>query len=669
MTGWGDVRRLWVPACFCLLAVIVFATQFAGTGFGVKGQHYAWVSSHNLAIASRATPENGFVGHARSYLDADGAPDYLYFDRYPPFYSALLGALIHLTEDLATKVWIARQLMLVIYVLTMLFSWVLLRRLGMDRRLALVGVTLAFSGHVLLRYRELVDFDPPALAGMMLLLYVIARVKLEGRERWSRLTVATLVAVGFGSNFLALAVLGLWAVMEAAGLLWRREPALEQRLRAVLRHDATRMLLLGAVWSALALGYNLAHEMARRDVPAGETGIIQSLQRRLPGGEVIENWQPDYDRFFSTVEWRLLRWFFPLDEQSDSLLHRRVSLPLLLLVVYLYLRRQPASRRLLLFLTAFTGLIMLFVMINLTWFHGFKTNYALGFALVFWMALFGKVRQGLLTNVLLLLALTLFAYSALDVEAKYRAWHEPAAVYTDDYNRILQRIGRSGSVVYSDPARQDREITRPKYILSFYLGDNYLATRVEDADYMVANRDYLALPDGDDVGMRLFDTQTPENSVGFLFDLRGEAIGEPGGLSPHYNFGNEVALGRWELRESVEVQPCQRVRVESWWQPVVPPQADYNLLLALTDADGRFVASADAPMVSGDTREWMPGSWYPDGRRLEIPCDAAPGEFSMIFSVYDPDSDEANDKLLMINADGSEGETWLYLTTLFINQE
>ena len=32
---------------------------------------------------SRATVANGFVGHARNLLYANGTLDYIYFDRYP----------------------------------------------------------------------------------------------------------------------------------------------------------------------------------------------------------------------------------------------------------------------------------------------------------------------------------------------------------------------------------------------------------------------------------------------------------------------------------------------------------------------------------------------------------------------------------------------------------
>ena len=153
------LRGLLVPALFCLLAVIVFATQFAGPGIGVG--HYGWVSSNSLSIMSRATPANGFVGHARTILNADGTLDYVYFDRTPVFFSAIVGALISLTDDLTLKVWIARQVMLTLFVLSMLFAWLLLRRLGATPLAALAGVALSCSAYWLHFYRELVDFSHP----------------------------------------------------------------------------------------------------------------------------------------------------------------------------------------------------------------------------------------------------------------------------------------------------------------------------------------------------------------------------------------------------------------------------------------------------------------------------------------------------------------------------
>ena len=666
------LRGLLVPALFCQLAVIVFATQFAGPGFGNR-HHYSLVSSHILAIVSRATVENGFVGHSRTFLNADGTLDYDYFDRAPVFFGALTGALISLTDNLATKVWIVRQVMHAIYVLTMLLAWRLLRRLGAAPLPALVMVTLSFSGYMLLYYREMFDLEPPALAGMMLLLLAIASAGQARRPDWRWLTLATLVALGLGRGFVSFGVLGLWFALEATGIVARRGLTAGERLRALARHEATRMLLLGMVWSGLLLSWNIAQEMVRRDVPLAETGIVDSLQRRLPGGDSDARRKLGYAEYTSVVERRLLRWYLPLDYESSRTAHRWVLLPVLVLIMCYSMKQRPARRNLLL-LTAFSGLAGVFVMINHTQYHEFTTMHALGFALVFWLALLGRLRQPRAVAALLVLSLALFLRTSLEVEARNSAHFRDTAVYTEDYDRILQQIGNGGQVIYSDEGLQDAvmNMNRARYVLGFYLGDNVLARSLDDARYIVSSREYLAvpasLPAGSREALQLHFTQTPDNQVGFLLDReQAEVRYLPEGLAPRHNFGGQLSLGHWELRDSVQVQPCQRIRVESWWQTIDPPQADYNLQLAMTDANGGFLVSADHGLTSGSTRDRAPDHWYPDGRILRIPCDAPAGEYSLIFSVYDPESNAASDKLPLIQADGSEGDRWLYLTTLFVS--
>ena len=583
------LRRLLIPALFCLLATIVFATQFAGTGIG-EG-HYAWVSSNTLSIMSRATLANGFVGHARNLLDANGTLDYYYFDRAPVFFSAIVGALIRLANDLPTKVWIARQAMLFLFVLSMLFAWLLLRRLGLKSMAALAAVTLGFSGYQPLYYRELVDFSQPALFGMLLLLYIIARVKLERRTRWRWLTVATLVAVSLGRVPVSLSVLGLWAAFEAAGLLWQCERPLRQRLRAILAHDATRMLLLGVIWILLMTGYNIAHEMARRAVPLEQTSLVDSMQRRLPGADNALALS-DFVGYAPLVAERLNRWFLPVNEAVTWGVPHWVPLLVIMFVLVFSLRQRPVLRVPLL-LTAFSGLAWIFGMINVTRYHEFMTMHVLGLALVFWLAVLRPLqRTPIYVFVMLLFGLTLFLRSNLRVEADHAPYFQSVAIYTEDYDRILQQIGSSGHVVYSEPAIQDRVVNAAKFVLEFYLADNVLSQRPDGADYIVSSRgEYLAQPPSlsadDREGLQLYFTRTPDNQVGFLFDREpAEVRFLPEGLAPRHNFGGELALGQWALHDSVQVQPCQRIHFESWWQVVQKPLINYSLQLALTDADG-----------------------------------------------------------------------------------
>ncbi|MCY4022499.1 MAG: hypothetical protein OXF32_03550 [Anaerolineaceae bacterium] len=665
----GRLQRTLVPAYFGLLAVIVFATQFAGTGFGNKA-HYSWASSHTLAIVSRATPANGFVGHSRTVMDAGGRLDYRYFDRSPFLFGALTGTLINLTDNLTLKVWIARQVMHVIFILTMLLAWRLLRRLGARPVPALVMVTLAFSGYQLIFYRELIDYSQPAFLASLLLLYVIARVKLERRERWRWLTIATLVAVSFGRVPVSLSVLGLWALVETAGILLRHDLTLAKRLRAIMAHDATRMVLLGGVWVLIMISYNFMQEMSRREVALEQTTLFDAMQRRLPGGGSASGWTEGYDAFSSITGRRLLRWYLPLDEVSGREAPQWLLLPVLVLIL-LYCGRQKPARRITLLLTAFSGLVWLFAMINVTAFHDFMTIQALGLALVFWLATLEHVRQPRIVAVLLALSLALFLRNHLEAEANNSENFRNTAIYTEEYDRILRQIGRSGQVVHSSRDWQDAVINRSPVILGFYLGDNILAESVEQADYLVAAHEILALPadqfDDGAEGWRLYRTLTPENRVAFLFDTTYVERHPPEDMVPTYNFGAEVALGRWHLQDSVQLRPCQRVNVESWWQALAPLQANYRLQLSLTDAEGLFLVSSDSGPSNGATQDWLPGNWYPDGRLLKVPCDAPAGEYPLILSVYDPASSAANDKLPLVNADGSAGDTWLYLTTLFVN--
>ena len=667
------LRRLLIPALFCLLAVIVFATQFAGPGIGVG--HYGWVSSNSLSLMSRATVANGFVGNSRTILNADGTLDYVYFDRTPVFFSAIVGALISLTDDLTLKVWIARQVMLTLFVLSMLFAWLLLRRLGATPLAALAGVALSCSAYWLHFYRELVDFSHPALLATLLLLYVIARVKLEGRERWFWLTVATLVAVSLGRVPVSLSVLGLWFMLEAGGILIRRDLSAMQRLRAILAHDATRMLLLGVVWILLMTGYNIAQEMARRDVPLEQTSLVDSIQRRLPGaGNALA--PSDFVGYAPLVAERLNRWFLPVNEAVTWGVPHWVLLLAIVFVLVFSLRQRPALRVPLL-LTAFSGLAWIFGMINVTRYHEFMTMHVLGLALVFWLAVLRPLqRTPVYVFVMLLFGLTLFLRSSLQVEEKNHEDFREYALYTEDYNHIRQLVGTHGQVVYSRHTLHGNIINVPPAVLSFYLGDNVLAERMEDAAWAVSSRgEYLSvptfLPSNDREGLLLYYTRTPENRVGFLFALEpaeAETRFLPEDLAPRHSFGGELALGHWALHDSVQVQPCQRVHFESWWQVVQKPLINYNLQLALTDADGRFVASTDHMLTSESTRLQEPANeWFLDARDLQIPCDTPAGEYPLLLIVFDPRSLELSDKLPLINDDGSEGDRWLYLTTLHVN--
>lgn len=675
-----ELRRLMIPALFVLITLIVFASQSGGVGFWDK--HHGWSSSHALAIMSRATPENFFVGHARTHSSNTGHIGYVYFDRYPFFFSALIGNLINLSDDLPTQVFIARQVMNVIFVLTMLFAFLLVNRLAANPLLALSIVLLTFSGYYLIYYRDMVHYDQPALLGMVILLYAIAVTKLEHKTRWRWLYIAAVVAVSLGRGYASYAVMGLWVLIEALGLLRRHDLSFGQRIRGILTHDSTRVLLLGLLWGGLMLSYNVIIEANRRDVDIRYTSIVDSALRRLPLDEEVPEFAapgkpvPPWGEFAAITADRVLRWFTPVKYQSSDTAISPWMLPLILValaVSTLFILRQPPARRLLLVLMAASGVLWIFFMIRLTYEHDYTTMYALGFGLVFYLAALSWLhRYRLAVIALLALSLALFALSSQRVYAENIDSIRASNIFTEDYNRVLHAIDGSKRHIYQTFPNFCAILNSKCYVLGFYLGDNYITGDLDHADYVLTSYIYHTsepfLPPGDEAGLLLLkQSLTPENTVAHLFDMaQAEVRHLPENLAPMFHFADELSLNQWELRESVVVQPCQRVYIESWWQMQNPPRANYSMQIAMVDSSGQAVGTVNTNLTTVPTQVWVPDVYFLDSRPLQVPCDAPPGEYPLVMSVYDPEQVAAAGSLPVSLPDGTPAENHVYLTTLFI---
>lgn len=672
--------RIAIPALFLLIAGIVFFTQTGGVGFWA-GSH-GWNSAHGLAIMTHATPENLFVGYALFNRSASGHTGYIYFDRYPFFFSASMQALMSLTDDLATKVWLVRQVMLAIFVATIGLAFLLVRRLVENPFLALAITLLAFAGYNLIYYRDMIHFDQPALLGMMLLLNMIAACKQGGRRRW--LYIGALAAVSMGRGYASFFILGLWFVAEAGGLLLRRDLTLIQRIRQLAAHDVSRVLILALIWAGALLAYNIVVEAWRREVPIQNTSVIESALRRLPVGHeggrntttASEGIPPAWADFAALELERIVRWFTPLNLGWDGDETAGWALPLggvAVAAAGIYVLRQQGDKRLLAFLTAFSGLVWLAFMINLTATHEFTIMYALGFALIFYTALLHWLgRWRFVPPLLLAASLGIFAFQHVRVYAENVDEIRRYDVYTQDYNRIYHAIEGSGRNIYHTFLNNCAIENSKCYVLGFYLGDNPMTPDYEIADYVLTGSIYHTskpfLMPGDDEGLQLlWRSLTPENTVAHLFDTAAaETRRIPDDVQTMFRFGDVLALQKWELRDSVDVQPCQRVAVESWWQMIDPPPVNYSMQIALVDSAGQPVSAANSPLTTLSTQIWVPDAYFLDARTVQIPCDAQPGEYPLVMSVYDPETVTAVGSLPVSLPDGTPSNDYIYLTTLFV---
>lgn len=78
------------------------------------------------------------------------------------------------------------------------------------------------------------------------------------------------------------------------------------------------------------------------------------------------------------------------------------------------------------------------------------------------------------------------------------------------------------------------------------------------------------------------------------------------------------------------------VLFDLWWRVRRPPQEDRSVLIHLLDAQGNRVAQGDGPPAAGAlaTSTWRPGNLLIDSRRLELPADLPPGDYTILVGMY-----------------------------------
>ena len=486
-----------------LLAGIVFLTQNRVVGFEpgyneLQPKHHGWVSSHTLAIIRHATWSNAFVGYAESIVSTDGQRDFDYFDRYPVFFSVAMNGLLSLKTRLSTQIYLAKQAMNLIFLMTLVMAFLLVRKLTGQTLAAAAIAVVSMSSPYLLFYKDMVHYDQPALLGMMLLLYAIALFKIDGRRRI--VYPAVLISVGLGRGYASLAVLGTWLILETLPLIRQRTG----RWSRFIRLTALRALILGVLWAGLCLSYNIAVESIRREVPPLQTSIVQSARNRLALNEEFNQSYLrilDWQTFLSDQTIRVVRWSFPVWEYEGSVALSTLILAGLFGVIILQARRLDPDRRLILLLMALSGPVWLIGMRNLSAFHDYTAMYYLGIPLAFYTALVARLRwPGAVWLALALLSLAVFTYRNDQIQALHDRIGHPFDSYTHDFMRIAEALPGPHPLIDLEDG-----VPFAPYALGFYLPDAFQAPESLADDVISKDKHWSA------------DNLTPANSHLFLF--------------------------------------------------------------------------------------------------------------------------------------------------------
>ena len=465
-------------------------------------KHHGSVSSNTLAIIVNSTLENGFVGYAVRDKDANNNVIYDYFNRYPVFYSAIFNRILALRPKLSSKIYLAKQVMNLIFVASLLVAFLICNKLIKNKLLSLTAVLVAFANPYLLFYKDMVHFDQPAIFGMLLLTYAIALYKIDGLK-WPVL-ISTLIAIGLGRGYASYGVLGLWLVVEAF-LIWRTHDLhFKQKVTAILKHLSFSMMVMGVLWGAGLLTYNTIVEARTRNISILSTSIVDSASRRLgfnqqfnTNFEEIINW-PSYVQLQIP---RIIKWIAPFKWPSPNLLLSLGLLAVVIAVIVIAIRRQPLEKKIVFILLAFSGFVWMTLMKNLAAFHDYTTMNFIGTSIAFYLSLLILLKPSRDAVVYLaLMGLMIYSSAIVQVRDLHETIGANISEYTYDFMQIDEVLNSKGNNIY-----MASEIPYGTFAAEFYMPDQYLSPQ-SIANYVISSdKNYLP------------DDLTPDNKMMFLF--------------------------------------------------------------------------------------------------------------------------------------------------------
>jgi hypothetical protein len=139
----------------------------------------------------------------------------------------------------------------------------------------------------------------------------------------------------------------------------------------------------------------------------------------------------------------------------------------------------------------------------------------------------------------------------------------------------------------------------------------------------------------------------------------------PSNSEPLFRFGDQFVLHTWSLLNSVQVNRCQSITVQTWWFVEKPTPNEYSVTLVLADQNGQGVVRTDGPPTPQAIANWRPGHDYPDERELQIPCDIRDGQYPLLIGIYRVNN-EGIHVLPATTTAGAPVGNLVYLTTLSV---
>jgi hypothetical protein len=296
--------------------------------------------------------------------------------------------------------------------------------------------------------------------------------------------------------------------------MWSSDAGLKQVLLKILKQDPFIVLVLGILWGALLLSYNIHIEAETRNVSYSEVSILQSARKRLLLDDTLSQDHRDklaWGNFSQDQIGRIADLIIPQGHRQLGVFKYLVLIPVVV-VIPMMVRNSSANKRVILLLMVLSGFVWLFPMRGLAAFHDYTVMYYIGIPLVFYMGLTAWFKGNRRREYALLLGcLLLYIAANYVVFIKQTETSEVVNDMTLDFDRIRQEIPESPANIFVENG-YDKLIPGARYAVGFYMTGHYL-TSLNDSDYVISKNKAYGI-----------QNMTPKNEGIFLFKKNDAGI-------------------------------------------------------------------------------------------------------------------------------------------------
>lgn len=132
---------------------------------------------------------------------------------------------------------------------------------------------------------------------------------------------------------------------------------------------------------------------------------------------------------------------------------------------------------------------------------------------------------------------------------------------------------------------------------------------------------------------------------------------------PQFRLGDYFTLEGWTLGQSVDVEPCEAVTLQTLWSVDAGIPLDYSLTAVIAGSDGVGVARSDGAPADLKTTFWKADQYYMDRRNITIPCALPKADYNLLLGLYNY---RTSVSLPATTVDGNPVSNLIYLTTLHV---